>query len=106
MKLFNGKVSENQDKAKAASPELHVSNDDPPFLHIHGTKDVLVPYQQAIEFDKALDAAGVSSTLLTGEGGPHVFSSKELLETMNRFFDRHLLGKDLTIEQGAVPIKD
>jgi acetyl esterase/lipase len=106
MKLFNGKVSENQDKAKAASPELHVSNDDPPFLHIHGTKDILVPYQQAIEFDKALDAAGVSSTLLTGDGGPHVFSSKELLETMNRFFDRHLLGKELTIEQGTVPIKD
>jgi dipeptidyl aminopeptidase/acylaminoacyl peptidase len=106
MKLFNGKVSENQDKAKVASPEMHVSNDDPPFLHIHGTKDTLVPYQQAIDFDKALDAAGVSSTLLTGEGGPHVFNSKQLLETMNRFFDRHLLGKDVAIEQGTVPIND
>jgi acetyl esterase/lipase len=106
MKLFNGKVSENQEKAKAASPELHASCDDPPFLHIHGTSDKLVPYQQAIDFDKALDAAGVSSTLLTGEGGPHVFSSKPLLETMNRFFDRHLLGKDVVIEQGPVAINN
>jgi len=106
MKLFNGKVSENQDAAKAASPQLHVSSDDPPFLHIHGTKDALVPYAQAIEFDKSLDAAGVSSTLLTGEGGNHVFSSKELLETMNRFFDRHLLGQDIGIEQGPVATSD
>ncbi len=106
MKLFNGRVSENQDAAKAASPELHVSNDDPPFLHIHGTKDPLVPYMQAIEFDKALDSAGVSSTLLTGEGGNHVFRSKELMDTINRFFDRHLLGKDVAIEQGPVAISD
>ena len=106
MKLFNGKVSENQDAAKAASPELHVSCDDPPFLHIHGTKDQLVPYAQAIDFDKALDAAGVSSTLLTGEGGNHVFRSKPLLDTMNLFFDRHLLGKDVKIEQGPIAISD
>lgn len=106
MKLFNGKVSENQDAAEAASPELHVSSDDPPFLHIHGTKDPLVPYQQAIEFDKALDAVGVSSTLLTGEGGNHVFSSKPLLDTMNRFFERHLLGQDVQIEQGPIAISD
>jgi len=106
MKLFDGRISENQDAAKAASPEMHVSSDDPPFLHIHGTKDPLVPYVQAVEFDKALDAAGVSSTLLTGEGGNHVFSSKPLLETMNRFFDRHLLGKDELIEQGPIAISD
>ncbi|HVJ67436.1 MAG TPA: alpha/beta hydrolase [Caulifigura sp.] len=106
MKLFNGKVSENQDAAKAASPEMHVSCDDPPFLHIHGTKDQLVPYAQAIDFDKALDAAGVSSTLLTGEGGNHVFLSKPLLDTMNQFFDRHLLGKDVAIEQGPIAISD
>jgi acetyl esterase/lipase len=106
MKLFNGKLSENLDKGKQASPEFHVSSDDPPFLHIHGTSDKLVPYQQAINFDKALDSAGVSSTLLTGEGGNHVFSSQELRDTMNRFFDRHLLGKDNTIEQGPIAISD
>jgi acetyl esterase/lipase len=106
MKLLNGKVSEHQSEAKAASPELHVSSDDPPFLHIHGTKDALVPYVQAVEFDKALDAAGVSSTLLTGEGGNHVFISKELLDTMNAFFDRHLLGKDVPIAQGPIATGD
>jgi len=106
MKLFDGKVSERQDAAKAASPELHVSSDDPPFLHIHGTKDPLVPYAQAVAFDKALDAVGVSSALLTGEDGNHVFSSRPLLETMNLFFDRHLLGQDVRIEQGPVAISD
>ncbi len=106
MKLFGGRISEVQDAARAASPEMHASNDDPPFLHIHGTKDPLVPYQQAIDFDNALDAAGVSSTLLTGEGGNHVFRSRELLDAMNRFFDRHLLGKDIAIEQGPVAISD
>jgi hypothetical protein len=29
-----------------------------------------------------------------------------LLDAMNRFFDRHLLGKDVAIEQGTVPISD
>ncbi|QDT53129.1 Carboxylesterase NlhH [Caulifigura coniformis] len=106
MKLFDGKVSERQEAAKAASPELHVSSDDPPFLHIHGTKDPLVPYAQAVAFDKALDAVGVSSTLLTGEEGNHVFSSHQLRETINVFFDRHLHGQDVGIEQGPVAISD
>lgn len=106
MKLFNGRVSENEDAAKAASPELHVTSDDPPFLHIHGTKDPLVPYAQAVAFDKALDNAGVSSTLLTGEGGNHVFFSKPLIDAMNRFFDRHLLGKEESVEQGPIAISD
>jgi acetyl esterase/lipase len=105
-KLLNGRVSENQDAAKLASPEMHVSSDDPPFLHIHGTKDPLVPYAQAEAFDQALDAAKVSSTLLTGEGGNHVFFSKDLIDTMNRFFERHLSGKDVPIEQGPVAISD
>ena len=105
-KLLGGKVSERQSEAKAASPELHVSSDDPPFLHIHGTKDPLVPYAQAIAFDKTLDAAGVSSTLLTGEGGNHVFFSKDLGMAMRQFFDRHLEGKDVAIEQGPVAIAD
>ena len=43
----------------------------PPFLHIHGTADKLVPYPQSVDFDKELRGAGVTSTLITVDAGGH-----------------------------------
>ncbi len=104
-KLFGGPMSQHLAEAKAASPITYVSRDDPPFLHIHGTADTLVPLSQAEEFDAALDKAGVSSTLLTGEGAPHVFFSPDLVSKMQTFFDHHLQGKPGDVKQGPVLVK-
>jgi acetyl esterase/lipase len=103
-KLFGGPMSQHPVEAKAASPVTYVSSDDPPFLHIHGTADKLVPYAQAQEFDAALEKVGVSSTLLTGEDAPHVFFSADLLSKMRVFFDKHLQGKPGEIQEGPVTL--
>ena len=104
-KLLGGKVSRHQDTAKAASPITYVTKDDAPFLHLHGTKDNLVPLAQPKEFDAALKAAGVSSTLITGEGAGHVFFSQELIDKIRTFLDHHLRGKSATVKAGSIKIQ-
>lgn len=104
-RLIGGKVSERPEVAKAASPVTHITADDVPFLHIHGTADNLVHYAQVQEFDKAIEASGISSTVLTGEGAPHVFFSAELMKNIRTFLDKHLLGKDGEVKEGPVAAK-
>ena len=103
-KLFGGPMSQRPVEAKAASPVTYVSKDDPPFLHIHGTADNLVPYAQAQEFDAALEKAGVSSTLLTGKDAPHVFFSADLIGKMRVFFGKQLQGKPGEIQEGPITL--
>lgn len=104
-KLLGGPLKDKQDVGRAASPVTYITRDDAPFLIIHGDKDNLVPYAQATEFDAALEKAKVSATLITGTDGGHVFFSQPLVERMRAFLDRHLLGKDVQVPEGAVPSK-
>ena len=101
-KLLGGPMSQHMDVAKAASPVTYITKDDPPFLIIHGTKDNLVPLDQALEFNKALGDAGVAVTLLTGTNGGHVFGSPELFKDMRLFLEKHLLGHAVEIHSGAL----
>lgn len=105
-KLFGGPMSQHLAEATAASPVTYVSKDDPPFMHIHGTSDNLVPYSQAQEFDAALGKAGVPSILLTGESGPHVFFSRDLVKKVGTFFNDVLRrSKAPGVPEGPVAIK-
>ena len=104
-KFLGGPMSQHLELAKQASPITYISKDDPPFLIIQGTKDPLVPYAQAEEFDQALNAAGVSATLLTGKDGGHVFVSEELLKDIRLFLEKHLLGRPTAVHAGPVAIK-
>lgn len=104
-KLFGGPMSRHLDLAKAASPVTYITKDDPPFLIIHGTKDPLVPYEQAVEFNKSLQDAGVPATLLTGTNGGHVFFSAELVKDMRLFLGKHLLGAGGAVKAGPVAVK-
>lgn len=105
-KLFGGPMSQHLAEATAASPVTYVSKDDPPFMHIHGTSDNLVPYSQAQEFDAALGKAGVPSILLTGESGPHVFFSRDLVKKVGTFFNDVLQrSKAPGVPEGPVAIK-
>jgi acetyl esterase/lipase len=57
----------------AASPVNNVTPQAPPFLIIHGTADLVVPYAQSEILAKALTVAGVPVELVTVEGADHVF---------------------------------
>jgi acetyl esterase len=56
---------------RQASPYYHVRASMPPYLLIHGTKDTQVDYQQSVEMQKKLRAAGVTCDLLTVTNGGH-----------------------------------
>lgn len=103
-KLVGGAVQEMQKVAREASATTHVSQDDPPFLLIHGTNDRTVPFSQSELLNEALKKVGVEAILVPVEGGGHGgFPSKELSDRLRKFFDRHLLGKDVAIS--SEPIK-
>jgi len=57
--------------AKRVSPIHYVTGDVPPIITIHGDKDALVPYEQAVRLHKALDAAKVPNQLYTVPGANH-----------------------------------
>ena len=56
---------------REASPINYVHSGLPPFLLVHGTADMSVPYSQSIEFRARLKAAGVACDLITIDDGVH-----------------------------------
>jgi acetyl esterase/lipase len=100
--LFGGPLKEKVEAAQEASPVTHASQDDAPLLIMHGTKDGVVPIDQARRLHQALSDAGADSTLVTIEGGGHIFGGYKVTERVTYFFARHLLGKP--VEVSAQPI--
>ncbi|MEM7394676.1 MAG: alpha/beta hydrolase, partial [Verrucomicrobiota bacterium] len=97
--LIGGTVAERPEAAEDASPLYHISPDDRPILHVHGTSDRGVPYLQSITFHQALRQAGVDSTLITIRNGKHQFYyHRRMTAVMNRFFEKHLLGMEHRIK--------
>ena len=89
--LLGGPAEQNKTKAIAASPITYVSKDDPPFLIIHGEKDVGVPVSQGELLAAALKTAGVETTLETTPRGHSVgLESPTLLPIVKAFFDKYL----------------
>ncbi len=73
------------------SPITHVSKDDPPTLIVHGTKDELVPLQQAETMVAKLKEAGVTAELIVKEDGKHDgVIVKENMPRVLDWFDKHL----------------
>ena len=66
---------------KKASPVDHVSKDDPPFLIIHGTADLVVPIIHSERLHAKLTGAGVESRLLPVAGKGHGWGGEAGLET-------------------------
>lgn len=95
-KFFGGPMPDHQDLARAASPVTYITPDDPPVMTVHGTKDTLVPFEQATEFRDALKKTGVPNVLITATNGGHVFVHPEVLIHERLFFEKWLLGKNNT----------
>jgi acetyl esterase/lipase len=91
--LIGGAIQENVDKARDASPIHHVTKDDCPVLIIHGTVDPLGPYQQSVEFEKALEDVGVKATLVSIKGAGHGQGfPPEAEQIVRQFLDSRFFG--------------
>lgn len=90
-RLLGGPISSNREKAASASPITYVSQDDPPFLIMHGDRDDQVPLSQSQLLCGALREAGVAAELRVVTGAGHeFFGDPESEQKVGDFFDRWL----------------
>ena len=93
--LLGEKITEIPEKVKAANPETYIRPGTPPFFIQHGTKDAIVPVQQAIELaGKLRTVLGEGMvTLDLIEGAQHadpLFETHENVEKVFDFLDKRL----------------
>jgi acetyl esterase/lipase len=69
--LLGAMPSKRPDLAKAASPITYVNKNDPPFLIVHGEKDMSVPNAQSSLLSSKLTEAGVKNEVIIVPGAPH-----------------------------------
>lgn len=100
---FVGKQLAGHEEAyRRASATSHVGKNPPPFLILHGTRDIgrsigEVPMEQSVDFCAQLREAGGDATLIKLEGAGHGFShqasgeyAQTTLRAASEFFARHL----------------
>jgi len=86
-------VSANAATARAANPLTYISGDEPPFLLMHGDKDVLVSPSQTEILHQALVDHGVESTRYVVRGADHAgvyWNQPEVMTIIIAFLDAHL----------------
>lgn len=86
-------LGESDEAKKRASPVTYVSKGDAPMLLFQGTKDVLVPHDQAYRMTEALTKEEVPGRVELLIGAGHGWGGKELQRTWALtmgFFDEHL----------------
>jgi acetyl esterase/lipase len=66
-------LSDNKEALYQFSPNRNVTNEFPPTLLLHGTKDSDVPYEQSVFMRGALIKQSVEARLITIPNGEHVF---------------------------------
>ena len=97
--FLGGLPSEKPEIALKASPVTFVTRDDAAILTFHGTKDPLVPYDQANRLANAMARVGLEGrTELIADAG-HGWYGQEMKRTMEQthdFFEMHLRPKKPT----------
>jgi acetyl esterase/lipase len=94
--FLGGTKAEKAEAYKKASPITYVNAGDAPMLLIQGTKDILVPWQQATSMGEALTKAGVYGRVDLILGAGHGWGGAELQRTADEttaFFDQFLKAK-------------
>jgi acetyl esterase/lipase len=89
-RYLGGWVEDKPDLARLVSPRTYVSRDCPPVLLLHGDADDVVPVEDTIEFHKALQAAGVDTTLRILPGISHGWDLSLTRNDVASFFERTL----------------
>ena len=101
--FLGGLPSEKPELALKASPVTFVSRDDAAILTFHGTKDPLVPFDQANRLANAMTRIGLEGrTELIADAG-HGWYGQEMKRTMEQsfeFFETHLRPKKLPVPVG------
>ena len=91
--FLGGDQKEKKDAYVQASPIKYVNTGDAPMLLFQGTKDVLVPYDQAFQMATALTNANVPGRVEILLGAGHGWGGKQLEETVRQtvdFFNTYL----------------
>lgn len=94
--VFGGKdggILADLEKAEAANPITYISNQTPPFLLMHGDKDILVSPSQTEILHQALLAHGIESTRYVVKGAQHggvYWVQPAVMKIVIDFFDKHL----------------
>lgn len=94
--FLGGSPLEKFDAARKASPLTYVTPDDPPVLTFQGTRDPLVPYNQALRLAEAQTEAGVPGRVELFVGAGHGFGGPDGAHTAAvafAFLDRYLKPK-------------
>jgi len=91
--------------APTVSPILHVSDDDPPTLLVHGEADRLVPVDNSKRLGAALEAVGVTTETVLIPEADHGFRvaahRNQASAAMVAWFERHLLSRGRSVEGEA-----
>lgn len=88
-----GEPEEKADLLRQASPITYVNKGDAPTLMFQGTKDQLVPYDQAFQMATALTKAGIPGRVELILGANHGWFGPEMARTLDgtmAFFAEHL----------------
>ena len=86
-------------RAREASPIFHVSADDPPFLLVHGDKDVIVPIAMSESMYEKLQEMDIASKLIRIEGAGHgpgfpgAINPPDLNKEYVQWMDTHLIDR-------------
>jgi len=89
----DGGILADTDKAKAANPITYISKNTPPFLLMHGDKDILVSPSQTEILHHALLEQGIQSTRYIVQGAEHggvYWVQPEVVQVVIDFLDRYL----------------
>ncbi len=97
--LVGTKLEQAGQKLTDISPATFIDRTDPPVITFHGTKDNLVPFNQAEILQAALKKNQIPNELHPMEGVGHGFGPdmKKLTELMGSFGDRYLKGPDMPL---------
>ncbi|AVQ22844.1 alpha/beta hydrolase [Fusobacterium nucleatum subsp. nucleatum ATCC 23726] len=98
---LNGVVLSNEinsvdnmpEKVKAANPMTYITKDTPPFLLLHGDKDILVSPSQTEKLHKALVTKGIDSTRYIVKGAAHggeYWVQPEVMKVIINFLNKNL----------------
>ncbi|HVU87748.1 MAG TPA: alpha/beta hydrolase [Pirellulales bacterium] len=93
--FVGGRPSEKVDVCKQASPITYVNKGDAPMLLFFGTRDPLIPTDQAYQMTSALTNAGIPARVELIVGAGHGWAGKEMehsVADMWEHFDRSLKG--------------
>jgi acetyl esterase/lipase len=97
--FMGGNQKDKGELYKKASPLLYIDKSDAPVITLHGTKDPLVPYKQALDLDKKLKEVKIPTVLWTAEGQGHGWGGAKLEESAQaaiKFLDKYLKAPEVT----------